>query len=489
MEQLYIGGAYVASTSTTAIPVENPATEEVFAEVPDASPEDLDRVVAAAVEAQRAWRRTDGLHRAELLHACAESLLEHQEELAVLLTREGGKTLKENWDEVEWCVTAFRHLGEAGRASRGRVVAPTKPGQFNFVLRDPVGVVAHILPFNYPIALLAWQVAGALATGNACIVKPSEQTPLATLALGRVFHMLPPGVFNVVTATGAGSARLVEHPGVNMVAFTGSVETGSRVMAACAPGIKKMLLELGGSDPFIVCADANMDVATQGAVFASFLNAGQVCTSTERIFVEDRAYDAFMEGALRRIGELRVGDPFGQSDVGSMISGPARQSSLDVIAEITAKGGRVAVGGDIPTDRGYFLNPALVEIDDVAQHPRGEIFGPLATVKRVGSLEEAIDYANGTPFGLGANIYTSDLERAMRAAEELRAGTVWINDPLKDNDAAPFGGQKASGMGSELGSEGLDVFTESKHVHVDWGQVPSPEWWFPYERPPVSTER
>src|SRR3990172_1141337 len=272
MERLFIGGEYVESTSDRAIEVENPATEEVIAEVPDASAGDVDRAVEAARKAQRDWRRVDALARAELLHECAASLQRHADELAVLLTREGGKTLKENRDEIDWSVTAFRHLAEVSRASLGRVVGPTKPGQMNVVLHEPLGVVAAIYPYNYPIVLLAWQVAAALATGNACIVKPSELTPLATLRLGEVFSHLPPGVFNVVTALGEGSARLVEHRGTDMIAFTGSVATGSKIMAAAAPRIKKLLLELGGCDPFIVLGDAKLDVASQGAVFPAFLN-------------------------------------------------------------------------------------------------------------------------------------------------------------------------------------------------------------------------
>jgi acyl-CoA reductase-like NAD-dependent aldehyde dehydrogenase len=488
MEQLYIGGEYVASSATDVIEVENPATEEVIAEVPDAGASDVDRAVEAARRAQRDWRLTDGLERAALLHECADRLEQHADELAVLLTREGGKTLKENRDEIDWSATAFRHLGEVARASRGRVVGATKPGQMNFVLNEPLGVVAHILPFNYPIVLLAWQVAGALAAGNACIVKPSEQTPLATLRLGEVFSHLPPGTFNVLTASGPGAARLVDHPGTDMIAFTGSVAVGSRIMAAAAPRIKKLLLELGGSDPFIVLGDAKLDVAARGGVFAAFLNAGQVCTSAERFFIEGSIYDEFIEGAVEVIRSLRVGDPFGEVDVGALISRSARDQVERVIEDITASGARVVHGGQAPPDlsTGYFYEPTLIEVTDPKrQRFENEIFGPLATVTRVRDLDEAVELANGSNFGLGASIYTSSLETAMRAATELEAGTVWINDPLKDNDAAPFGGMKFSGLGRELGTEGISAFTQPKHVHMDFAQAPSPEWWFPYERPAI----
>jgi acyl-CoA reductase-like NAD-dependent aldehyde dehydrogenase len=488
VEKLYIGGEYVDSASGSVIEVENPATEEVIAEVPDASAEDVDRVVEAARKAQRAWRKVDHLERAQLMHECASRLEEHADELAVLLTREGGKTLKENRDEVEWSVTAFRHLGEVARASLGRVVGPTKPGQMNLILHEPLGVVAAIYPYNYPIVLLAWQVAAALATGNTCIVKPSELTPLATLRLCGLFSHLPPGVFNVLTATGAASARLVEHPGTDMIAFTGSVATGSRIMAAAAPRIKKLLLELGGSDPFIVLGDAKVDVASRGAVFAAFLNAGQVCTSAERFYVEDSIYDEFMAQATDFTRTLRVGDPMGDVDVGALVSRQARDQVERVIGELVERGAKVAQGGSIPTDlaRGHFYEPTLLELTDPGQQLGREIFGPLATFTRVRDVDHAIELANDSDYGLGANVYTSSLETAMRAATELQAGTVWINDPLKDNDAAPFGGFKMSGFGRELGSEGIGVFTQAKHVHIDFAQTPSPEWWFPYERPPIA---
>ena len=491
MEPLYIGGDYVESTSREAMAVENPATEEILAEVPDASAQDVDRAVEAARRAQREWRRLDHLARAEMLHECAAGLARHADELAVLLTREGGKTLKENRDEIDWSVTAFRHLAESARANVGRVVGPTKPGQINFVLHEPLGVVAHILPSNYPIVLLAWQVAAALAVGNACIVKPSELTPLATLRLGEVWSHLPPGVFNVLTASGEGSAQLVEHRHTDMIAFTGSVATGSRIMGAAAPRIKKLLLELGGSDPFIVLEDASLDVAARGAVFAAFLNAGQVCTSAERFYVQDSIYDDFMSLAAERTRELRVGDPMDDVDVGALVSRATREQVERTIDEFTSRGARIAQGGGVPShlDRGHFFEPTLIEVDDPRQQQLGrEIFGPMATFTRVRDIDHAIELANDSDYGLGANIYTSSLETAMRAATELQAGTVWINDPLKDNDAAPFGGAKMSGLGRELGSEGISAFTQPKHVHMDFAQAPSDDWWFPYERPTIAVE-
>jgi len=484
--ELFIDGEFVPSDGTAIIAVENPATEEIIAEVPEATSADIDRAVASARRAQRAWAGVDPLSRAERLHECAGRLSAARLELGRTLTLESGKTLKEAVDEVDWCVTAFRHLAETARASGGRVVGPTKPGQMNFVLYDPVGVAVLIMPFNYPLALLAWQAAAALATGNACIVKPSELTPLATLQMARVLD-LPPGLFNVVTADGRGAAKLVEHPQTDMIAFTGSVATGSKIMAAAAPRIKKLLLELGGADPFIVAGDAPLETAVPGAVFAAFLNAGQVCTSAERFYVERSIYDDFVAGVLEQTGKVRVGDPLGDVDVGSMISGPARERISSSLERLQGAGARVLTGGGVPAGlgRGYFHELTLVEVVDREQAPEGEVFGPLATVTPVDSIDQAIELANASEYGLGANIYTTSLSTAMRAATELRAGTVWINDPLKDNDAAPFGGQKMSGLGRELGAEGITAFCEPKHVHMDFAAAPSPEWWFPYERPDV----
>jgi betaine-aldehyde dehydrogenase len=262
-------------------------------------------------------------------------------------------------------------------------------------------------------------------------------------------------------------------------------------MAAAAPRIKKLLLELGGSDPFIVVGDAKVDTAAAGAVFAAFLNAGQVCTSAERFYVEDSIYDEFMGRAVELAKGLRIGDPMSDVDLGAMVSRDARDGAERAIEELVSKGASVVSGGGVPShlDRGYFYEPTLVELSDARkQRFDREIFGPLATFTRVADLDEAIELANDSDYGLGANIYTSDLETAMRAATELEAGMVWVNDPLKDNDAAPFGGNKMSGLGRELGSEGVSAFTQAKHVHIDFSQQPSPEWWFPYERPAVAEE-
>jgi len=483
--EIYFDGRFVKSTGHP-IQVENPATEEIFAEVPDTTVGEMDAVIAAAEKAQRQWRRKGAGERAEMLHECAVRLRSNAPELARLLTRESGKPLRESLDEVEWSVDAFRHLAEVSRTQGGQVVQPNQPGQMNLVLREPLGVIVSILPFNYPILLLTWQVAAALATGNTCIIKPSELTPMTALALARIFDHLPAGVFNVVTCGAEGSSYLVAHPGTHMVAFTGSVPTGRKIMQAATERMKPLLLELGSSDPFIVMDDADLEMAVRAATFSTFLNCGQVCTGSERFYIHERVYDVFMDGLTESVKRLRVGDPMSDVDLGPLVSAAAVMHVERGIAKLVGAGAKIRLGGErAGFPKGHFFNPTLIEIvDPETQQPREELFGPIATFCRIKSLDEAIAFANDSDFGLGATIFTSSLVSAMRAATEIESGHVWINDPLKDNVAAPFGGKKLSGLGRELGIDGIHAFTDVKHVHMEF--APSVQgWWFPYKRPAI----
>ena len=257
-------------------------------------------------------------------------------------------------------------------------------------------------------------------------------------------------------------------------------------MAGASPRIKKLLLELGGNNPFIVLADSKMDPATRGAVFSAFMNAGQVCTASSRFYIEEPVFDEFMEQAVRQTQALRIGDPTGDVDVGPMAARPLTENIDRALQKFTDKGARVRSGGGRPEgfSKGHYYTPTIVELTAPRrQQPRDEVFGPLATFTPVRDVDHAIELANATHYGLGASVYTSSLETAMRAATEIQAGMVWINDPLQDNDAAPFGGQKMSGVGRELGAEGISAFTETKYVLIDFAQNPATEWWFPYERP------
>jgi betaine-aldehyde dehydrogenase len=470
--------------SGDTLTIENPATEEPIATVPRSGAADIADAVVAARRAQQHWRRVPAIERAKLLHEVAARIRARQSELARTLTLEGGKPLVENKDELEWTAACFDYYAEIGRHSRGASIPPSFEHQVNFTIKEPYGVVGAIVPFNYPLLLLAWKVAPALAAGNAVVLKPAEQTPLATLDLVEAFSILPRGVVNIVTGTGpeAGEA-LVRDPGVDLVAFTGSTEVGKRIMRIAAESLKKVNLETSGIDPFIVCADADLEVAARGAVWARYLNCGQVCTSAKRFYIVEEIADAFVERFVALARELRIGDPLHpETDVGPLISRDALERVQWAIDRATAEGARLIAGGGRPSGlaRGHFLEPAVLDgVRHGSSPTTEEIFGPVAAIVRVSSAEEAIRLANDSHYGLGANIYTNDIRHVFRAMEDVKAGTFWVNDPLTDNEAGPFGGMRQSGIGRELGEEGLDAFREPKHVHIDWLQERK-GYWFPY---------
>jgi acyl-CoA reductase-like NAD-dependent aldehyde dehydrogenase len=481
--RLLIGGEQVAGDGETLV-VENPATEETLAELGTPSREQLDAAIAAAEEAASAWAGIPAVERAELLHEVAARLRGRSDEIARVMTLEGGKPLIENSDEVGWTAAAFDYYAEMGRNFAGRVIPSIESTQLALVVKEPIGVWGCIVPWNYPLLLLAWKLAPALAAGNSVVAKPSELTPLSTLMLAGCFEHLPAGAVNIVAGAGAVGEAIVSDPRVAGVAFTGSVETGKRVAALCSERVARVNLEMGGKDPFIVCADvaADIEVAAKGGAWAAYLNAGQVCTSAERFYVAREVYDDFVSAFVAHARELRVGDPLDEStDVGPMVSAGQRSKVEAQVEGAVAAGAELVVGGDrAGRDRGHYFAPAVVtgasaETDLL----REETFGPVAPIVPVASLDEAIALANSTRFGLGANVYTRDLETAVRCMREIKAGTVWINDPLTDNDAGPFGGMKQSGLGRELGQEGLEAFQDTKHVHIETKIAPK-EWWYPY---------
>jgi betaine-aldehyde dehydrogenase len=481
----WIGGGWSRGKRAT-IAVVNPATGESIARVPRGTAADAAAAIAAARAAFPAWRFLPGVEKAALLHEVARRLRRRQRQLATLMTREGGKPWIENRDEVEWSAACFDYYAEIGRDNRGASLPPVAHHQVNFTIKEPYGVVAAIVPWNYPLLLTAWKLAPALAAGNTVVLKPSEETPLSALALAAAFSALPAGVVNIVTGYGEeiGEA-LVVHPDTDLVALTGSLETGKRVGGLCAAQIKKAHLELGGNDPFIVCSDADLEVAARGAVWAAFLNAGQVCTSGKRFFVFDDIHDAFVERAVAFTRRLRLGDGLDpRTDVGPMINAAQRAEVDARVKEAVAAGARLRAGGRLPPAgrRGFFYPPTiLVEVRPEMRLVRSETFGPVMPIQRVRDLDEAITLANDQEYGLGANIYTNDMRWAMTAMERITAGTFWINDPLTDNDAGPFGGMRKTGHSRELGVEGLDEFRETKHVHLDYVQEIKP-YWYPYAR-------
>jgi acyl-CoA reductase-like NAD-dependent aldehyde dehydrogenase len=482
-ESLLIGGERVAGEGAP-VEVENPFTTETLATVAGASSEQVDAAVAAARASFQVWAGTPAGERGEMLHEIARRLREDGDELARTMTAEGGKPLIENRDEIEWCAAAFDYYAEIGRDSAGRVIPPIESTQLALVVKDPLGVVGCIVPWNYPLLLLAWKVAPALAAGCTVVCKPSEVTPLSTLALAPLLDHLPAGVVNLLAGAGDVGAAISAHEDVDCVAFTGSVATGKRVASACAERLARVNLEMGGKDPFIVCSDvaAEIEIAARGGAWAAYLNAGQVCTSAERFYVMEDVFDDYVSAFVAHTETLVLGDPFEvATDIGPMVSAPQRQKVADQLEAAVSAGAEVLTGGDDGGQpRGHFFAPAVVTgMPAETDLLREETFGPVAPIVPVKSLDEAIELANGTRFGLGANVYTRDLKNAVRCMRELRAGTVWINDPLTDNDAGPFGGFKQSGIGRELGREGLEAFQETKHVHMET-EIERKEWWYPY---------
>jgi acyl-CoA reductase-like NAD-dependent aldehyde dehydrogenase len=481
--RLLIGGEQVGGEGET-LGVENPFTEERFAEVALPSPEQLDAALARSVKAAREWAAIAAVDRGEMLHEVANRLRDRTTELAETMTREGGKPLIENRDEVGWTAAAFDYYAEIGRDSAGRVIPSIESSQLSLVVKDPLGVVACIVPWNYPLLLLAWKLAPVLAAGNAAVCKPSELTPLSTLMLAPCFEHLPVGVVTLLAGGGDVGARIVSDERVDGVAFTGSIETGKNVARACAGRMARANLEMGGKDPFIVCSDvaAEIHTAVRGGVWAAFLNAGQVCTSAERFYVMDDVYDEYVDAFVDHTRSLIIGDPLDRNtDIGPMVSAAQRHKVTAQLEAAVEAGATVVAGGEYTAEeRGHFLSPAVVtgappETDLL----REETFGPVAPIVPVSSLDEAIELANSTRYGLGANVYTRDLANTVRCLRELKAGTVWFNDPLTDNDAGPFGGFKQSGLGRELGREGLEAFQETKHVHIETEIAPK-SWWYPY---------
>jgi betaine-aldehyde dehydrogenase len=479
----FADGKHHDSASTTTTPAIDPATERRLGDVADCLEQEVADVIAIANRAQRGWWAESALTRAERMHEVSQTMRSMLPELAEMLTREMGKTYKESADEVSWCLTAIDYYAEVGRHDVGHVVGPAVPGQMHYTVKEPMGVVAIILPFNYPFVLLCWEAAAALAAGNAVVVKPSEYTSLSTLKLMEAFEALPPGLVQCVTGGGRVGQQLVSSPDTHMVAFTGSVPTGRAIMATCAETFKPHLIETSGNDPFLVMPSAPLEVAARGAAFAAFLNCGQVCTSAERFYVHEQIYDEFVALLVEETRRLRVGSGLDRVDVGPMVSEKERTRYERLLARAIEQGATVAHGGGRPENqpKGWFAEPTvLTDVSPDMEIVGDESFGPVAPVCRVSSFDEALTLANRSSYGLGANIYTTDLNEAMRATNELEAGMVWVNAPLLDNDAGPFGGRKLSGTGRQLGAEGLDQFRHTKLVMIDPAAAPQDFWWFPY---------
>ncbi len=484
MRKLWINAEYVDGGQEPGRAI-NPATEEIIGEYARGEIEQAERGVRAAKEAFQSWRRVPAGERSAMMHEVARRLREDQEQLAIELSLETGRSIRKNRGYVEWSAQCFNYYAELARHYRGRVIPSPEASQLSLVLKVPLGVVSAIIPWNYPLLLLVWKLAPALAAGNTVVVKPATYTTWVSLGYAKLFDHFPAGVVNFISGSGREVGDyLVTHPDVRMIAFTGSTEVGQHIMRQAATDMKHIHLELGGKDPLIVCADSDLEEAISAAVWAGFLNAGQVCTSVERVYVEREVYDPFLEGVISMTGKLVVGpgtDP--ESEVTPMIRSNEREKVADQVRAAQSAGALIHCGGKIPVDkpRGFYYEPTVISrVTEDMIVMREETFGPVLPVVPVADFEEALLRSNQSPYGLGATLFTNDAKKVKQYMEEIEAGNVWVNDPLIDNLAGPFGGMKRSGIGRELGQEGFEEFFETKHVHweIDGGIKP---WWFPWD--------
>jgi acyl-CoA reductase-like NAD-dependent aldehyde dehydrogenase len=476
--EMLIGGEWRQAAAHEEIEVVNPATEEVVDSVPSSAPEDVELAVATAKRALREWSRTDVEKRAAVLTKAADLIHGQAKELAATLTSEQGKPLAEAMGEVTHLAHGVRYYAEAATKVRGTYqdLPSTLGPAYGMVIRRPMGVCAAITPYNFPLTLLGTKVAPALASGNTVVAKPAATTPLATLAVARLFSEagVPDGVLNVVTGRGSviGDA-LVGHPDVRRVAFTGSTEVGRHVAKLAAPDLKRLSLELGGSDPVIVCADANVDAAVKAVIIGRYWNAGQACLGAKRVFVHDSVFDDFVSQLVDRVGRYEPGDGTVKAEKPRLRMGPihtraGRDELLEQIESGTASGGELLIGGGTGSaGKGWFLEPAVIVEPAVdSRLMTEEVFGPVLPVLRFSDFDDAIARANDTPYGLGSSIWTHDARLIHRAAQEIDSGMTWVNQIHYGYDELPFGGTKASGYGKEHGLESLDSYVELKSVVV-----------------------
>jgi acyl-CoA reductase-like NAD-dependent aldehyde dehydrogenase len=478
----FYAGTYHASSG----PVQNvidPATLATAGRIATTTEAETAAALTAANTAQKSWAKLDAKTRATILHRLANRIeATDMRRCAELMTRETGKPYPDAIGELANCAGVFRYFAEMARDDAGKIAGSTQAGSFQFARFEPLGLSLHIMPFNFPILLMCWTVAASLAAGNGCIVKPAPVASLCTLEFMQVFADLPSGLIACLPGDAALATALINSPHINAVAFTGSVAAGRAVAIAAAGQMKPAVIEAGGSDPLIVTAHAPLEIAAAGAVTAAFHLTGQVCTSAERLFVQDEVFEEFITLFTAETQALRLGNGLTKSEIGPLISEAARAKVIRLVEDALAKGATLVTGGRIPPEHptGWFYEPTILTgcTADMAIMQE-ECFGPVAAVTRVKSLDEAITQANDTPFGLGASIFTTSLDEAMEAAERLEAGMVWVNNPLIDNDALPFGGWKQSGIGRELSKLGLDIFRRSKMVVIDH-KPQRQNWWYPY---------
>ncbi|HJZ13289.1 MAG TPA: betaine-aldehyde dehydrogenase [Acidobacteriota bacterium] len=475
--KLFINGKWVEPHSGETFATTNPATETEITQIAKADEADVDNAVQAARGAfeQGAWSKLSATDRGKLLTKIADAIMAHADEMAYLETIDIGKPISESRNiDIPFIAELFYYYAGWANKYHGETI-PVRGNYLNYTLREPLGVVGTITPWNFPILLAVWKIAPALAMGNTIVHKPSEQSPLTSLKLAEICAEvgLPEGAFNVVTGSGRSTGMaLVRHPGIDKIAFTGGTATGITIMQEAAKTLKRVTLELGGKSPNIVLADGDIDAAAKGALTGIFYNKGEVCAAGSRLFVQESAHDAFMEKVLERGKKMAVGDPLDpKTRFGPLCSAVQLQNVLSYIGIGKEEGARLVLGGErakVVDGKGYFVQPTIFDgVTNQMRIAREEIFGPVLSTITFKDVDDLIAQANDTIYGLAAGIWTRDIKKAHYIARKIKAGTVWINTYNIYDPASPFGGYKQSGFGRELGMHALEHYTQVKSVWVD----------------------
>lgn len=473
--KLFIGGKFQPSADGGTLPVINPFDGSTLTEVAEAKPADIDAAVEAARKAFPAWRAMPAAARGALLGKLADAIEKNAEELARIESLDTGHPIRDTKGlDVPRTAAMFRYFAGMADKFQGSVV-PVEPGFLNYVLREPLGVVGQIVPWNFPLMFVSWKLGPALAAGNTIVMKPAEITPLSTLKVAELIaEIFPPGVVNIVPGLGPVAGQyLAEHRGVQKIAFTGSTAVGRKIVQASAGNLKRLQLELGGKGANIVCADADLDAAVMGSAFAIFHNQGQACIAGSRLLLQEQIAAPFLDKFVKLARSIRLGDPLDPAtEMGPLTSARQQQSVLQYCDIAVQQGARIVTGGKKPSAAelacGFFVEPTVVEAKPQDRVCQEEVFGPFVAVTTFRTDEEAIEIANSTEYGLGAGLWTTNLQRAHRLAGALHSGMVWINSYKRVNPGSPFGGVGQSGYGREMGFEAMHEYTEAKSIWVNY---------------------
>ncbi len=477
---LFINGKWVAPSSGEYLDVENPATGEIISRIANATEEDVDRAVKAAREAFKTWSKTTASERADLLVEISNILNENSETMARIESMDNGKPIREtSGADVPLAVDHFRYFAGVVKSDEG-VATLLEDDQLNLILREPMGVVGQIVPWNFPLLMASWKIAPALAAGNTIVFKPSSSTPLSALYMAEIIQeVLPDGVFNLITGKGSqAGAFMQKHKDFDKLAFTGSTEVGRSVGISAAENLIPATLELGGKSANVFFNDADRDVALEGVQMGILFNQGQVCSAGSRIFVQDTFYDEFVGLMKEAFERVKVGDPLDpETEMGAQSSENPLNKILKYIEIGKEEGAEVLVGGERLTEgeaaKGYFMKPTLlVNVDNSMRVAREEIFGPVGVVIKFHDIDELIEMANDSPYGLAGGVFSQDINKIMKVARGIRTGRVWVNQYNSFPAGSPFGGYKESGIGRETHKSVLDAYSQMKNILIDLSGVP-----------------